>query len=120
VIRSVPAHPMDKVFCRMLSWAAVHGAFAGYSGFTSAVVSRHHAYLPLEAVIRDTRRIDPRGRLYRMMRAALGQPLLGSASAILGGFLDKDDEGDDAPAAVVEHEDESEGSDGGGEEAGNE
>ena len=74
VIRSVPAGTVDKVYCRMLSHSAVHGAFAGYSGFTAGLCSQHYVYLPSSEVVRSTRRMEPRGRLYRMMRAALGQP----------------------------------------------
>jgi len=74
MIRSVAASTVDKVACQQLAHSAVHGAFAGFSGFTSAVCSRHHSYLPSAEVVRTTRRLDPRGRLYRMMRAALGQP----------------------------------------------
>ncbi len=73
-IRSVPAGTVDKVYCRMLSHSAVHGAFAGYSGFTAGLASQHYVYLPAAEVVRSTRRLDPRGRLYRMMRAALQQP----------------------------------------------
>jgi 6-phosphofructokinase 1 len=74
MIRSVPANTVDKVFCRMLSHSAVHGAFAGYSGFTAGLCSQHYVLLPAADVVRSTRRLDPRGRLYRMMRAAIGQP----------------------------------------------
>jgi 6-phosphofructokinase 1 len=74
MIRSLPAGTVDKVYCRMLSHNAVHGAFAGYSGFTAGVCSQHYVYLPAAEVVRSTRRLDPRGRLFRMMRAALGQP----------------------------------------------
>jgi 6-phosphofructokinase 1 len=74
MIRSLPAGTVDKVYCRMLSHNAVHGAFAGYSGFTAGVCSQHYVYLPAVEVVRSTRRLDPRGRLFRMMRAALGQP----------------------------------------------
>jgi len=76
MIRSVSADTVDAVMCRMLGHSAVHGAMAGFSGFTAGICSRHHVYLPSREVVRATRRLDPRGRLYRMMRAALGQPEL--------------------------------------------
>jgi 6-phosphofructokinase 1 len=95
VIRSVPAGVGDKIYCRMLGHSAVHGCFAGYSAFTAALCSRHHAYLPAEDVVRAPRRIDPRGRLYRMMRAAVGQPELGrrTAQTEKGPLVDQDDMG---------------------------
>ena len=74
MIRSVVADSGDSVYCRMLGHSAVHGAFAGYSGITAGVCSKHYVLLPSHEVVRTTRRLDPRGRLYRMMRAALGQP----------------------------------------------
>jgi hypothetical protein len=58
----------------MLGHSAVHGAMAGFSGITAGVCSKHYVLLPSHEVVRTTRRLDPRGRLYRMMRAALGQP----------------------------------------------
>jgi 6-phosphofructokinase 1 len=76
MIRSVPAGTVDKVYCRMLSHNAVHGAFAGYSGFTAGVCSQHYVFLPAAEVVRNTRRIDTRGRLYRTMRDALRMPEL--------------------------------------------
>ena len=87
----------------MLGHSAVHGCFAGYSSFTAALTSRHHAYLPAEAVVRAPRRIDPRGRLYRMMRAALGQPELGAVSRGAGPLVDQDDTmgGDEGTACPV-------------------
>ena len=88
-----------QVFCRMLSHSAVHGAFAAYSGFTAGLCSQHYVrarvmdiaaclrddasalfitllqvILPAHEVVRSTRRLDPRGRSYRMMRAAIAQP----------------------------------------------
>lgn len=40
LIRSVPAHSNDRVYCRMLSHGAVHGAFAGYTGVSVGLVGR--------------------------------------------------------------------------------
>ena len=74
MIRSVVADSGDAVYCRMLGHSAVHGAMAGFSGITAGVCSKHYVLLPSHEVVRTTRRLDPRGRLYRMMRAALGQP----------------------------------------------
>ena len=66
MIRSVQANTVDKVFCRMLGHSAVHGAFAGYSAFTAGLCSQHYVILPAAEVVRYTRRLDPRGRSYRM------------------------------------------------------
>ena len=34
VIRSVPANPSDSILCSQLAYNAVHGVFAGFTGFT--------------------------------------------------------------------------------------
>ena len=35
----------------MLGQGAVHGAFAGYTGFTVGLVNTHYVYLPIPVII---------------------------------------------------------------------
>ena len=44
----------------MLGQGAVHGAFAGFTGFTVGLVNTHYVYLPIPVIIQDTRKVDPR------------------------------------------------------------
>lgn len=47
MIRAIPSNASDNVYCTLLAHGAVHGAMAGYSGFTVGPVNSRHAYLPI-------------------------------------------------------------------------
>ncbi|KAG6662123.1 hypothetical protein CIPAW_03G221200 [Carya illinoinensis] len=46
MIRAVPSNASDNVYCTLLAHSAVHGAMAGYTGFTVGPVNGRHAYIP--------------------------------------------------------------------------
>lgn len=46
MIRAIPSNASDNVYCTLLAQSAVHGAMAGYSGFTVGPVNSRHAYIP--------------------------------------------------------------------------
>ena len=46
MIRAVRSNASDNVYCTLLAHSAVHGAMAGYTGFTVAPVNGRHAYIP--------------------------------------------------------------------------
>lgn len=46
MIRAIPSNASDNVYCTLLAQSAVHGAMAGYTGFTSGLVNGHHTYIP--------------------------------------------------------------------------
>ncbi|KAJ0538704.1 putative 6-phosphofructokinase [Helianthus annuus] len=48
MIRAVPSNAYDNIYCTLLAQSAVHGAMAGYSGFTVGPVNSRHAYIPIE------------------------------------------------------------------------
>ena len=84
MIRATPTIAADRVYCKILSHNAVHAAFAGYTGITVGMCSGHHCYLPIPVIIQAPRRVDPRGKQWNRLKAAIGQP----------SFVDGDDEGD--------------------------
>lgn len=47
MIRAIPSNASDNIYCTLLAHSAVHGAMAGYSGFTVGPVNSKHAYLPI-------------------------------------------------------------------------
>lgn len=47
MIRAIPSNASDNVYCTLLAQSAVHGAMAGYSGFTVGPVNSRHAYIPI-------------------------------------------------------------------------
>lgn len=73
LIRSIAATSQDRISCRMLAHGAVHGAFAGYTGFGVGLVNSHHCYLPIE-ILRAVRTVDPKGDLWARLRSSNSQP----------------------------------------------
>lgn len=48
MIRAIPSNASDNIYCTLLSQSAVHGAMAGYTGFTVGPVNSRHVYIPIE------------------------------------------------------------------------
>lgn len=46
MIRAVPGNASDNIYCTLLAHSAIHGAMAGYTGFTIGPVNGRHAYIP--------------------------------------------------------------------------
>lgn len=77
MIRAVPANPNDSVFCSVLGQQAVHGAMAGYSGFTVGKVDERYVMLPIHAITNTPpRRVDLLSNSYARLMASTGQPNL--------------------------------------------
>ncbi|KAK3033242.1 hypothetical protein RJ639_033122 [Escallonia herrerae] len=47
MIRAIPSNASDNIYCTLLAHSAVHGAMAGYTGFTVGPVNSRHAYIPI-------------------------------------------------------------------------
>ena len=65
MIRSVPAHGTDAVYCLHLAENAAHAAM---SGRTDMVVGHWHGcftHVPVELATRERRKIDPSGQLWQ-------------------------------------------------------
>ncbi|KAK8980216.1 hypothetical protein V6N11_061430 [Hibiscus sabdariffa] len=50
MIRAIPSNASDNVYCTLLAHSAIHGAMAGYTGFTVGPVNGRHAYIPFNDV----------------------------------------------------------------------
>lgn len=48
MIRTVAANASDRILCTMLAQGAVHGAFAGFTGFSVGSVAGQIVYIPVE------------------------------------------------------------------------
>ncbi|KAL6984711.1 ATP-dependent 6-phosphofructokinase 3, variant 2 [Sarracenia purpurea var. burkii] len=46
MIRAIRSNASDNVYCTLLAQSAVHGAMAGYTGFTVGPVNGRHSYIP--------------------------------------------------------------------------
>nr|GLL39390.1 ATP-dependent 6-phosphofructokinase 4, chloroplastic-like [Ipomoea trifida] len=51
MIRAIPSNASDNIYCTLLSQSAVHGAMAGYTGFTVGPVNSRHVYIPIEDIL---------------------------------------------------------------------
>ena len=47
MIRSVPANAADSMMCLILAQNAVHGAMAGFTAFSVALVNNRVVYIPI-------------------------------------------------------------------------
>ncbi len=78
IIRSSPAIASDSRLCTNLAYNVVHGAMAGYTGFTVGTVDGHYVMLPISVLsTMPPSRIDITGRLYSRMCATTGMPNMG-------------------------------------------
>ncbi|XP_058180248.1 ATP-dependent 6-phosphofructokinase 7-like [Rhododendron vialii] len=50
MIRAIPSNASDNLHCTLLAHSAIHGAMAGYTGFTVGQVNGRHAYIPFYAM----------------------------------------------------------------------
>ncbi len=47
MVRAIPSNASDNVYCTLLAHSAIHGAMAGYCGFTAGPVNNRHCYIPI-------------------------------------------------------------------------
>ena len=74
MIRSIPTITTDRIYCKVLGQAAVHGAFAGFTDFTVGLVNTHYVMLPTTTIIQSARTVDPKGRQWNRLKTAINQP----------------------------------------------
>ncbi|OSX73622.1 hypothetical protein BU14_0333s0011 [Porphyra umbilicalis] len=77
MVRSLPANATDSLYCSLLGQSAVHGAMAGYSGFSTGIVNGHHVMLPMTEICNRSRtRVDVHSRMWHRVLACTNQPSL--------------------------------------------
>ena len=75
MVRSVPANGSDSLYCMQLAQNAVHGAMAGYTGYSVGLVNRNAVYLPIPLLVASSpRSMDPFGKTWERVIAMTGQP----------------------------------------------
>lgn len=75
MIRSVPANASDSIYCMQLAQNAVHGAMAGYTGFSVGLCNNKTVLLPIpELVATSPKHMDPKGRTWERVLALTRQP----------------------------------------------
>jgi len=75
MIRSVAPHAADAEYCMLLGQNAVHGAMAGFTGFSTGLVNNRLVYIPISAITANSpRRMNARGRTYERLLQITRQP----------------------------------------------
>ncbi|MDR0362324.1 MAG: ATP-dependent 6-phosphofructokinase [Planctomycetota bacterium] len=74
LIRSVPASPVDSVFCGQLARNAVHAAITGRTELLIGFWKNHFAHIPIQTAISMRKTVDPGSDLWRSVIETTGQP----------------------------------------------
>uniref|UniRef100_A0A0D9WDM4 ATP-dependent 6-phosphofructokinase n=1 Tax=Leersia perrieri TaxID=77586 RepID=A0A0D9WDM4_9ORYZ len=74
MIRAVPANASDNVYCSLLAHSAIHGAMAGYTGFTVAPVNGRHAYIPFYRITEKQNKVVITDRMWARVLCSTNQP----------------------------------------------
>lgn len=74
MIRAIPSNASDNIYCTLLAQSAVHGAMAGYTGFTVGPVNSRHAYIPISRVTKTPNTVKVTDRMWARLLASTNQP----------------------------------------------
>ncbi|XP_055820489.1 ATP-dependent 6-phosphofructokinase 6-like isoform X2 [Solanum dulcamara] len=74
MIRAVPSNASDNVYCTILAQSCVHGAMAGYTGFTSGIVNGRQTYLPFNRITVKQNNVVITDRMWARLLASTNQP----------------------------------------------
>lgn len=74
VIRSRAANCEDSILCDFYARNAVHAAMAGKTGLVIGNLHDRFIHVPVEALVREKKRLDPQGGWWHAVLAATGQP----------------------------------------------
>ena len=74
MIRTVPAMPSDQIMCGHLASSAVHGAMAGFTGFTAGHVQSSVAMIPLSEISGKKNKVDLSNRSWQRVLGSTDQP----------------------------------------------
>ncbi|PKA59027.1 6-phosphofructokinase 3 [Apostasia shenzhenica] len=74
MIRAIPSNASDNVYCTLLAHGAIHGAMAGYTGFTVGPVNGRHAYIPFYRVTETRNKVVITDRMWARLLSSTNQP----------------------------------------------
>ncbi|KAM6583320.1 hypothetical protein CsatB_010322 [Cannabis sativa] len=74
MIRAVPSNASDNVYCTLLAQSAVHGAMAGYTGFTVGPVNGRHSYIPFYRITERQNNVVITDRMWARLLSSTNQP----------------------------------------------
>ncbi len=73
-IRSVPANPIDSVFCGQLARHSVHAAMTGRTEMLIGNWKHTFVHVPIATAISKRKKVDPKRGLWRSVLETTGQP----------------------------------------------
>ncbi|KAK1290581.1 6-phosphofructokinase 3 [Acorus calamus] len=74
MIRAIPSNASDNVYCTLLAHSAIHGAMAGYTGFTTGPVNGRHAYIPFHRITETQNKVVITDRMWARLLSSTNQP----------------------------------------------
>ncbi|KAH9300266.1 hypothetical protein KI387_011849, partial [Taxus chinensis] len=74
MVRAIPSNAADNVYCSLLAQNAIHGAMAGYTGFTVGSVNNRHAYIPNSHVTETRNHVKTNDRMWARLLSSTNQP----------------------------------------------
>ncbi|KAJ8766722.1 hypothetical protein K2173_005333 [Erythroxylum novogranatense] len=83
MIRAIPSNASDNVYCTLLAQSAVHGAMAGYTGYTSGLVNGRQTYIPFYRIIEKQHQVVITDRMWARLLSSTHQPSFLSAKDIM-------------------------------------
>ncbi|XP_073118632.1 ATP-dependent 6-phosphofructokinase 4, chloroplastic-like [Henckelia pumila] len=89
MIRAVPSNASDNIYCTLLAHSAVHGAMAGYTGFTVGPVNSRHSYIPISRVTETQNTVKLTDRMWARLLTSTNQPNFLRDSEILPDGVNK-------------------------------
>ncbi|KAJ8774726.1 hypothetical protein K2173_017172 [Erythroxylum novogranatense] len=82
MIRAIPSNASDNVYCTLLAQSAVHGAMAGYTGFTVGLVNTRQTYIPFNRIIEKQNKVVITDRMWARLLSSTNQPSFMSPKVI--------------------------------------
>ncbi|XP_047312402.1 ATP-dependent 6-phosphofructokinase 6-like [Impatiens glandulifera] len=83
MIRAIPSIASDNVYCTLLAQSAVHGAMAGYTGFTVGLVNGRHTYIPFYRINERKNKVVITDRMWARLLSSTNQPSFMNSKLII-------------------------------------
>lgn len=74
MIRAVPSNASDNVYCTILAQSAIHGAMAGFTGFTVGPVNGRQCYIPFYRINEKQNKVVITDRMWARLLSSTNQP----------------------------------------------
>ncbi|KAL8498192.1 hypothetical protein ACS0TY_021503 [Phlomoides rotata] len=97
MIRAIPSNASDNVYCTLLAQSAVHGAMAGYTGFTVGLVNGRQTYIPFHKINERQNKVVITDRMWARLLSSTNQPSFLSTKDIIAASNE-----DEPPTALLD------------------